>query len=119
MPRSRTASRRTSSAGTAELIGELERLLAQQPLRERPRAQLMLALYRSGRQAEALEAYRAARRTLTEELGIEPGRALKELETRILEQDRPSRDRRPFPSTRPGRRSPLRRLQRLRRPNRS
>jgi DNA-binding SARP family transcriptional activator len=71
----------------AELIGELERLIAEEPLRERLRAQVMLALYRSGRQAEALEAYRDARRTLTEELGIEPGRELKELEARILEQD--------------------------------
>jgi DNA-binding SARP family transcriptional activator len=71
----------------AELIAELERLVAEEPLRERPRAQLMLALYRSGRQAEALEAYRDARRTLTEELGIEPGRELKEIEARILEQD--------------------------------
>jgi DNA-binding SARP family transcriptional activator len=70
-----------------ELIGELEQMIAQEPLRERPRAQLMLALYRSGRQAEALEAYRAARTNLTEELGIEPSRELKELEARILEQD--------------------------------
>jgi DNA-binding SARP family transcriptional activator/tetratricopeptide (TPR) repeat protein len=71
----------------AELIGELEGLTAQEPLRERPRAQLMLALYRSGRQAEALEAYREARRALTEELGIEPGRELRALEARILDQD--------------------------------
>jgi DNA-binding SARP family transcriptional activator len=71
----------------AGLIGELEQLIAGEPLRERPRAQLMLALYRSGRQAEALEAYRDARRTLTQELGIEPGRELKELEALILEQD--------------------------------
>jgi DNA-binding SARP family transcriptional activator len=71
----------------AELIGELELLVTEEPLRERPRAQLMLALYRSGRQAEALEAYRDARQALTEELGIEPGRELKELEAQILEQD--------------------------------
>jgi DNA-binding SARP family transcriptional activator len=71
----------------AEVVGELESLVAAEPLRERPRAELMLALYRSGRQAEALEIYRDARRTLTEELGIEPGRELKELEVRILEQD--------------------------------
>ena len=75
----------------AEVVGELEALVAAYPLRERPRAQLMLALYRSGRQAEALEAYRDAHRTLTEELGIEPGRELKGLEARILEQD-PSLD---------------------------
>ena len=71
----------------AELIGELETLVAEEPLRERPRAQLMLALYRSGRQAEALDAYREARRALVEELGIEPSRELRELEAAILEQD--------------------------------
>ena len=59
----------------------------QHPLRERLRGQLMLALYRSGRQAEALEAYQAARRALVEELGIEPGRALRELQQAILRQD--------------------------------
>ncbi|MDX6513824.1 MAG: hypothetical protein QOE36_3328, partial [Gaiellaceae bacterium] len=57
---------------SAELVGELEGLVAEQPLRERPRAQLMLALYRSGRQAEALDVFQAARRTLVDELGIEP-----------------------------------------------
>lgn len=71
----------------AELVPELEALVTRHPLRERLRSQLMLALYRSGRQAEALEAYRAARRTLLAELGIEPGRALHELERMILEQD--------------------------------
>src|SRR5918994_7499460 len=71
----------------SDVIGELERLVAADPLRERPRAQLMLALYRSGRQAEALEAYAKARRALVEELGIEPGRELKELQAAILEQD--------------------------------
>jgi DNA-binding SARP family transcriptional activator/tetratricopeptide (TPR) repeat protein len=71
----------------AELIGELEALVAAQPFRERPRAQLMLALYRSGRQAEALEVYRGARRTLADELGIEPGRELRELERAMLVQD--------------------------------
>jgi DNA-binding SARP family transcriptional activator len=70
-----------------EAIGELERLIAAEPLRERPRAQLMLALYRSRRQAEALEAYAEARRALVEELGIEPGRELKELQAAILRQD--------------------------------
>jgi DNA-binding SARP family transcriptional activator len=70
-----------------DLIGELETLVAEHPLRERFRGQLMLACYRSGRQADALEAYRAARETLVEELGIEPGRELQELERAILVQD--------------------------------
>jgi DNA-binding SARP family transcriptional activator len=70
-----------------DLVGELEALTAKQPLRERVRAQLMVALYRSGRQAEALEVYADARRTLVEELGIEPGRPLRELHQAILEQD--------------------------------
>jgi len=71
----------------AELAGELERLTRQHPLRERITAQLMIALYRSGRQADALEAYRSTRRTLVDELGIEPNRELKDLEQRILAQD--------------------------------
>jgi DNA-binding SARP family transcriptional activator len=71
----------------AEVIGELATLVREQPLRERPRGQLMLALYRSGRQAEALDAYAEARRTLVEELGIEPARELRELHQSILEQD--------------------------------
>ena len=71
----------------AELVGELERLVAEHPLAERLRGQLMLALYRSGRQAEALDAYRAARATLVEQLGIEPGSALRSLERAILDQD--------------------------------
>ncbi len=71
----------------AELVGELERLVAAEPLRERLWAQLMLALYRSGRQADALGAYRRARQTLVSELGIEPGPELRELERRILAHD--------------------------------
>jgi DNA-binding SARP family transcriptional activator len=71
----------------ADVVGELEALVAEHPLRERLRAQLMLALYRSRRQAEALEAYQAARRTLVDELGIEPSPELQELERRILRQD--------------------------------
>jgi DNA-binding SARP family transcriptional activator len=71
----------------AELVSELEALVAAQPLRERPRAQLMLALYRSGRQADALAAYRTARETLVDELGIDPGPELRELEAAILRQD--------------------------------
>ena len=76
----------------ARLIGELETLVKHHPFRERLRAQLMLALYRSGRQAEALEAYQQARRTLVEELGIEPSRELEELQRAILAQD-PSLER--------------------------
>src|SRR5262249_53422354 len=63
----------------AELVGELAALTAAHPLRERLRGQLMLALYRSGRQAEALEVYRRTRALLVEELGIEPGAALQDL----------------------------------------
>lgn len=71
----------------AELVGELEGLVAAHPVRERLRGQLMRALYRSDRQAEALEAYRAARRALVEGLGIEPCPALQNLERAILRQD--------------------------------
>jgi DNA-binding SARP family transcriptional activator len=74
-----------------ELVAELETLVATEPLRERFRAQLMLALYRAGRQSEALDAYRAAREALVEELGIEPAPPLRELERAILTQD-PSLD---------------------------
>ena len=70
-----------------ELVGELEALVAEHPLRERLRRQLVLALYRGGRQAEALEAYRAAREILDEELGLEPTPALRELEQAILTHD--------------------------------
>ncbi len=71
----------------ADLVGEVEALVAEHPLRERLRSQLILALYRSGRQAEALAAYREARRTLVEELGIEPGTELERLERQILRHD--------------------------------
>jgi DNA-binding SARP family transcriptional activator len=71
----------------AALVDELESLIAAHPLRERLRGQLMLALYRAGRQADALDAYREARRMLDEELGLEPGDELRMLERRILEQD--------------------------------
>ncbi len=71
----------------ADVVGELESLASEHPLRERIRAQLMLALYRSGRQAEALEVYRDTRRVLVDELGIEPGKELRELEDAILRQD--------------------------------
>jgi DNA-binding SARP family transcriptional activator len=74
-----------------ELVGELESLVGEQPLRERLRLYLMTALYRSGRQAEALDAYQDARRALVDELGIDPSPALQELEQAILRQD-PSLD---------------------------
>jgi YVTN family beta-propeller protein len=71
----------------ASLVGELEALVSRYPLRERLQSQLMLALYRSGRQAEALESYRKARAALNDELGLEPGRELQELERAILAHD--------------------------------
>jgi DNA-binding SARP family transcriptional activator len=70
-----------------ELVGELEDLVDRHPVRERLRAQLMLALYRSSRQAEALEVYQDARRFLVDQLGIEPGLELRELHASILRQD--------------------------------
>src|SRR5438552_7637191 len=94
----------------ARLIPELEELVAREPLRERPRAQLMLALYRSGRQADALELYRRTRETLSDELGIEPSLELQELERRMLQHDpalerarvpaRPAEEGAPVPLTR-------------------
>ena len=71
----------------ARLIGELQELVGRHPLRERLWAQLMTALYRDGRQADALAAYRAARERLIEEIGIEPGPELRALEARVLAQD--------------------------------
>jgi DNA-binding SARP family transcriptional activator len=71
----------------AELVHELEALVQREPLRERLCAQLMLALYRSGRQAEALDVYRRTRETLVGELGLEPTPGLRELEQRILQHD--------------------------------
>jgi DNA-binding SARP family transcriptional activator/Tfp pilus assembly protein PilF len=68
----------------AGVIGELRRLVAADPLRERPHAQLMLALYRDGRQGEALQAYECARRALAAELGTEPGTRLRELQHQVL-----------------------------------
>ena len=86
-----------------ELVAELEALVAAEPLRERLRGQLMLALYRSGRQAAALETYREARRALADELGLEPGPALQRLERAILRQDGELELERPAP---PPRREP-------------
>ncbi len=73
--------------GAGRLVPELRSLVAEYPLRERIRAQLMLALYRSGRQAEALETYAEIRRRLIEELGIEPGHELQALQRQVLAQD--------------------------------
>jgi predicted ATPase/DNA-binding SARP family transcriptional activator len=70
-----------------ELVGQLEALIGEHPYRERLRAQLMLALYRCERQADALQAYQDGRRTLVDQLGIEPGEHLRELERAILAQD--------------------------------
>jgi predicted ATPase/DNA-binding SARP family transcriptional activator len=78
---------RLEMGGAGELIGELEALVRIHPLRERIRGQLMLALYRAGRQADALRAYQAARTVLGDELGLEPGRDLQRLEGAILAQD--------------------------------
>jgi DNA-binding SARP family transcriptional activator len=71
----------------AELVAELDQLTGEHPVRERLHGQLMLALYRSGRQAEALEVYRKARETLLHEFGIDPSPALHELERAILNQE--------------------------------
>ena len=71
----------------ADVVGELEALVAAHPLDERLRGLLMIALYRSGRQADALEAYRQTRRVFADELGIEPSPALRRLEAAILRQD--------------------------------
>jgi DNA-binding SARP family transcriptional activator len=81
----------------ARVVSELEELVARHPLRERLRGQLMLALYRSDRQAEALEVYRRTREKLVDELGIDPSAGLQELERAILRQD---------PSLQVGRRPP-------------
>jgi DNA-binding SARP family transcriptional activator len=82
-----------------ELVAELEVLTAQHPLRERLLEQLMVALYRSGRQTDALDTYRRARRRLVEELGLDPGTALRRLERAILAHDLPlsARTRRDAP----------------------
>jgi DNA-binding SARP family transcriptional activator len=75
------------AGASGQAIPELEELVAAEPLRERPRELLMLALYRSGRQADALDVYRRTRELFVDELGIEPGPALRELEQAVLRQD--------------------------------
>ena len=83
-----------------EVIAELESLVAANPYREHLQGQLMLALYRSGRQADALEAFRRARHALVEDLGLDPGRELQRLEAAILTQD-PELDLAPAPAPPP------------------
>jgi DNA-binding SARP family transcriptional activator len=83
----------------AQLVAELETIVAQQPLRERLRGQLMLALYRSERQADALEEYRRTREMLVDELGVEPSEALQKLQRAILRHDPELAARRPQLST--------------------
>jgi predicted ATPase len=73
--------------GDTEALPDLQQLVAAEPLRERARALLMRALYRAGRQAEALDVYRAGRELMIEELGLEPGAPLRELQAAILRQD--------------------------------
>ena len=92
----------------AELVAELTALAHQHPLRERVHAQLMLALYRAGRQAEALDAYAALRRTLIEELGLEPSPEVRSLQEAILRHD-PQLLATLAPRRSPPRRSPSRR----------
>src|ERR1700742_486 len=76
-----------ATARAAEIIGELEAAVAEAPLRERRWGQLMLALYRAGRQGDALGAFQRARTMLADELGIDPGPELRRLETAIVAQD--------------------------------
>ncbi len=95
----------------ADLIHELDALVAEHPYRERVRGQQMLALYRSGRQADALSAYRSTREALVDGLGIEPGDELKALERQVLDHDPALAAPAPVPATveeaRPGRRLPI------------
>jgi DNA-binding SARP family transcriptional activator/streptogramin lyase len=96
----------------AALVTELEALVAEHPYRERLRAQLMLALYRSGRQADALDAYQAGRRVLQGELGLEPGKELRDLEAAILRQDEALMPTRPVLAAEPEQPPSARRLSR-------
>ena len=96
----------------ADLVTELESLVAEHPYRERLRAQLMLALYRSGRQADALDAYQAGRRVLQDDLGLEPGNELRDLEAAILRQDEALSPPPPVAAAEPDQPPPSRRLSR-------
>ena len=78
---------RLAAGEHVQLVPDLEQMVAENPLDEQACAQLMLALYRSSRQADALDAYHRLRRTLAEELGIDPSQTLRDLETAILRQD--------------------------------
>ena len=92
----------------AELIGELEASVARHPLRERPCAQLMLARYRDGRVAEALQAYRALRRRLADELGLDPSAELQRMEADVLARsERLALAARPVVAPTPERPAPL------------
>src|SRR5919109_3096332 len=99
------------SGEAARVVPELEELVTAEPLRERPRELLMLALYRAGRQADALDLYRRTRDLFVNELGIEPGPALRELEQAVLRQDTALRapPRRPGPVREPSAEPPPRR----------
>ena len=92
----------------AELVTELESLVAEHPYRERLRAQLLLALYRSGRQADALDAYQAGRRVLQDDLGLEPGNELRDLEAAILRHDEALSPALPVPAATPDQPPPSR-----------
>ena len=96
----------------AALVTELESLVAEHAYRERLRAQLMLALYRSGRQVDALDAYQEGRRVLQDEFGLEPGKELRDLEAAILRQDEALSPDRPVPAAEPEQPPPTRRLSR-------
>ncbi|HEU0303523.1 MAG TPA: BTAD domain-containing putative transcriptional regulator [Gaiellaceae bacterium] len=96
----------------AALVTELESLVAEHPYRERLRAQLMLALYRSGRQADALDAYQAGRRVLQNDLGLEPGNELRDLEAAILRHDEALSPALPVPAAKPDQPPSTRRLSR-------
>ncbi len=93
------------SGATVGSVGQLQQAVAEHPLRERLAAQLALALYRSGRQADALRALSRARHTLADELGLDPGPELQELEAQILSHDRslvaPERAQRPALASQP------------------